>query len=60
MVAERIDAYLKATSTLPKRILFYRNGVSTSRYAAVHDQEKRQIQAACKASGCANALITSS
>jgi eukaryotic translation initiation factor 2C len=58
MVGERINEYLSTTNSLPKRILFYRDGVSTSQYAAVRDQEMRQIQAACKAKGCANALIT--
>jgi eukaryotic translation initiation factor 2C len=43
---------------LPKRIIFYRDGISTSQCAAVRDQEKREIQAACKRIGCANALIT--
>lgn len=58
MVLERIQAYMSATKAPPKKILFYRDGVSTGQFAKVRDDELQQIRNACKKAGCGNALIT--
>ncbi|KAH3913322.1 hypothetical protein HBH56_101590 [Parastagonospora nodorum] len=46
MVYERIVAYEQATRNFPKRILFYRDGVSTGQFAKVRDEELPSIKAA--------------
>lgn len=58
MVLERLEAYRRATKTLPKKILYYRDGVSTGQFAQVRDEELPQIRAACKTIGVANIKIT--
>lgn len=58
MVSERLMAYFRATHTFPKKILYYRDGVSTGQFAQVRDEELPQIRSACKANGIANIKIT--
>ncbi|EMD90548.1 hypothetical protein COCC4DRAFT_127590 [Bipolaris maydis ATCC 48331] len=58
MVSERLMAYFRATKSLPKNILYYRDGVSTGQFAQVRDEELPQIRSACKAKGIANIKIT--
>jgi len=48
MLAERLHSYHNASKTLPRRIIFYRDGVSESQYAAVMEQELPQIRDACR------------
>jgi eukaryotic translation initiation factor 2C len=45
MVYERIVAYEQAAHNFPKRILFYRDGVSTGQFAKVRDEELPLIKA---------------
>jgi eukaryotic translation initiation factor 2C len=58
MVSERTHAYFRATRTLPKKILYYRDGVSTGQFAQVRDEELSQIRSACKTAGCPNVKVT--
>ena len=58
MVSERIQAYFRATRVLPKKILYYRDGVSTGQFPQVRDEELPQIRSACEAAGCPNVQIT--
>lgn len=58
MLVERIDAYTASTRAVPSRILFYRDGLSTSQYAQVQDEELCQIKAACQTCKCSTAKIT--
>jgi hypothetical protein len=49
MMVERLQAWYKANKdTLPSNILFYRDGVSESQFAAVRDDELVKVQKACK------------
>ncbi|KAF2765419.1 stem cell self-renewal protein Piwi, partial [Teratosphaeria nubilosa] len=46
MVYERVKAYTIATCALPKRIIFYRDGVGEDQFKIVREQEIRQVYAA--------------
>ncbi|KAH9842269.1 Protein argonaute-3 [Teratosphaeria destructans] len=46
MVYERVKAYAKAEGALPKRMIFYRDGVGEDQFKIVREQEIRQIYAA--------------
>ncbi|KAF1849347.1 Piwi-domain-containing protein [Cucurbitaria berberidis CBS 394.84] len=46
MVLERIKAWVSVNKTLPKNILYYRDGVSSSQYSQVRENELPQIRKA--------------
>jgi len=46
---ERLQAYGRQMRSLPRHVLFYRDGVSESQYGEVRVKELTQIRAACQA-----------